>query len=73
VSYSQSDLILFHMMDGSTLTSLEALKKFGCFRLAARIGDLKKDGHKIQKRTITVNKKKIAQYRIHPRDLRSYE
>lgn len=47
---TQSKQILAHLKTGRTLTAIEALNKFQCFRLAARICDLKQDGHDISKR-----------------------
>ena len=48
---------------GKTLTSMEALTKFRCFRLASRINDLKKAGYPVAKRMIEIDSgKKVAQY-----------
>lgn len=44
---SQNNAILDYLQEGNSLTSLEALNKFQCFRLASRISDLKSAGHKI--------------------------
>ena len=44
---SQSQQILEYMKAGNGITPLDALHKFGCLRLGARIYDLKRDGHKI--------------------------
>lgn len=50
---------------GNTLTSLEALKLFGCMRLASRISDLRNDGVNVQKERIkTASGKFVAQYSI---------
>lgn len=38
---SQTDLILQYMREGNSITPLEALKKFGCLRLGARIHDIR--------------------------------
>lgn len=38
---SQEAKIMRHLNSGKTLTGLQALKKFGCFRLAARIERIK--------------------------------
>lgn len=35
------------MKDYGSITAAEALSEFGCFRLAARISDLKKMGYEI--------------------------
>jgi len=44
---SQCAQILKHLQDGNTLTSLEAIFKFGCMRLGSRIYDLREAGHMI--------------------------
>jgi hypothetical protein len=36
---------------GTHITSLDALNWFGCFRLAARVYDLKQEGYNIEKYT----------------------
>jgi hypothetical protein len=59
---SQKQLILKHLEDGKSLTPLDALSLFGCFRLAARINDLRTAGHKINTTNLDVNGKKIASY-----------
>ena len=40
---SQQDRILYHLSSGHPITPLEALEKFGCFRLSSVIHRLKKD------------------------------
>ena len=44
---SQKTMILEYLQLGHSITPLEALRYFGCFRLGARIADIKKDGHNI--------------------------
>jgi hypothetical protein len=39
---SQNALIKGWLLNGYSITQLEALNQFGCFRLAARIADLKR-------------------------------
>lgn len=39
--------ILAHLQSGLSITPLDALEMFGCFRLGARIYDLRKDGVEI--------------------------
>jgi hypothetical protein len=41
-SESQREKIHKYLLEGETITSLEALKLFQCFRLASRMTDLKK-------------------------------
>lgn len=47
MSQSQNNLVLSHLKAGHTITPMEALAKFGCMRLAARIKDLRQSGHHI--------------------------
>jgi hypothetical protein len=62
---TQTDQILKHLQGGGTLTPLEALDKFGCFRLGARIFDLKQEGHANEKEMVDVGAgKRVAQYRM---------
>ena len=44
---SQSEKILYHLSSGKTISPLEALQSYGCFRLASRISELKREGHDI--------------------------
>ncbi len=46
---SQNKQIKAHLQSGKTLTAIQALEMFGCFRLAARIKDLKDSGMIIDK------------------------
>lgn len=60
---SQSEAILRALKAGRRLTPLSALNDFGCFRLGGRIYDLKKLGHKIEKRMVVTNSgARVAEY-----------
>jgi hypothetical protein len=48
---------------GYKLTPLQALNKWGCMRLAARIAELRKDGMTITTTKVTNNGKTYAQYK----------
>lgn len=61
---SQTEQILQHLQDGNSLTPLEALQKFGCFRLGARIFDLKQLGYNIETEMEIKGRKKYARYRL---------
>ena len=66
-SESQNKRILDYLMKGNRLTSLEALTRFGCMRLASRISDIRKnhpDINIVVDRIETATKKKVAQYYI---------
>ena len=60
---TQSDMILKALKQGDRITSLDALTRFRCMRLAPRIHELKKRGVDIRKKMITtVTQKNVAQY-----------
>ena len=62
---TQAGRILAHLRAGNRITALEALDAFGCFRLAARIHELRRDGWGIQERTVeTRGGKRVAEYSI---------
>ena len=62
---SQNKQIADYLNKGKKLTTIDALNKFGCFRLASRINDLRNDGMKITTKIIKLeNKKQIAQYSL---------
>ena len=62
---SQNKQIADYLNKGKKLTTLDALNKFGCFRLASRINDLRNDGMNIVTKTIKLeNKKQVAQYSL---------
>ena len=61
---SQAEEILAYLRTGKSISPLEALEKFGCFRLGGRIYDLKKAGHKINTELVERNGKRFAEYRL---------
>jgi hypothetical protein len=61
---SQCSLILEHLTHGRTLTPIQALEMFSCFRLAARIEQLRSRGHLIDCELIEENGKSFARYSI---------
>jgi hypothetical protein len=62
---SQNKQIADYLNKGKKLTPIDALNKFGCYRLAARIADLRNEGMNIVTNTIKLeNKKQIAQYSV---------
>lgn len=59
----QTEAIKQYLDAGNSITAIEALNKFGCFRLASRIHDLKTEGYVVDKIMITgENNKRYAQY-----------
>lgn len=44
---SQNQQILHYLEKNGVISPIEALKYFGCMRLAARVADLRREGHNI--------------------------
>ena len=64
-SRSQTDLILEWMKEGNSITPLEALDRFKCFRLGARIADIKKKGYIVYSEFVTTDsEKKVKRYHL---------
>lgn len=62
-SESQNTAIRDYLLGGNSLTPMKALHEFGCFRLGARIYDLKKKGWKIDTEMIAIEDgKRVASY-----------
>ena len=68
---SQNKLIKVHLLSGKSITGLDALYLYGCFRLGARIYNLKQQGMKIKTEIVEItspavydNKKKFAKYSL---------
>ena len=61
---SQKAAILKHLLNGKSISQLEALDKFGCMRLGARIMDLRNEGYQIETEMVTNhnNGKRFARY-----------
>jgi hypothetical protein len=57
-------MVLEHLLLKGTITPLDALVEYGCFRLGARIYDLKKRGYKIMTHHETKNGKTYARYEL---------
>lgn len=49
---------------GEALTPLDALDRFGCFRLGARIYELRKEGLPVAKRMVPAGDTHVAEYRL---------
>ena len=62
---NQTQQIHDYMKSGKTITAIEALHLFKCFRLASRISDLKRSGVTINSEMIEVSSgKRVAQYSL---------
>jgi len=60
---TQTQEILNYLQEGNAITPIEALERFGCFRLGARVWDIKKMGYEIETKLVG-DKKKWAQYKL---------
>ena len=65
----QTERILKYMRDFGSITQVEAIRDLGCMRLAARIDDLKREGHMICRATETSKNRygentRYARYRL---------
>ncbi len=61
---SQNNKILEWLKSGHSITPIDALKMFGCFRLSGRIHFLKSKGHDIKTNIVEMNDKKFAEYTL---------
>lgn len=50
---TQNEMIINHLREYGSITQLEALRDYGCMRLASRISDIRKTGIKIIRLTET--------------------
>lgn len=62
MSLSQNNEVLIYLQQHGSITPMEALREIGCFRLGARIWDLKQQGHDIRRVMETRNGKTYARY-----------
>jgi len=64
---SQTQMILSDLMTGCRITALEALERYGCLRLSARILELTNEGFNIEGDMIeTPSGKRVKQYYLKP-------
>lgn len=62
---TQRARILAHLQGGKSITPLEALNLYGCFRLGARIWDLRNEGYDIEMELVkNQNGKRFACYHL---------
>lgn len=59
---SQNALIKGWLLNGKSITPMEALNMFGCFRLSARIANLREEGLEVVTDMVTINDKRVARY-----------
>ena len=61
---TQNREIIRYLTKGNKITPIEALNRFGCFRLSARILDLRKLGFDIKTEYVTKGKKTYTEYSL---------
>tara|TARA_R100001086_G_scaffold177485_2_gene98062 strand:+ start:458 stop:664 length:207 start_codon:yes stop_codon:yes gene_type:complete len=61
---AQRKRILQHLKRHRKITPLDALDLYGCFRLAARISELRDQGFKIKTVNVRRNGKNYAEYQL---------
>jgi hypothetical protein len=61
---TQAQKILSHLKRGWKITQSDAFHKYGCWRLASRINDLRNAGFDIRTKMIEREGKKFAQYQL---------
>jgi len=62
---TQCEQILRHLRQEGSITQREAVQKYDIYRLAARIYDLRREGHQIEKEMETSDEgKQYARYRL---------
>ena len=61
---TQNQQIKSYLEKGKSITPIQALEKFGCFRLAARISDLRNYGLNIATKIVTKDGKTFASYKL---------
>ena len=63
MTVTQTNEIKAYLKPGYRITPIDALQSFGCFRLAARIKEIRDEGMQVEKVMVeTVNGARVAQY-----------
>lgn len=61
---SQNLQVLAYINEHGSITPMDALSELKCFRLAARVNQLRDKGHKIQTEIVRSGDKRYAKYRL---------
>ena len=56
---TQTDQILHALQQGERLTPIDALDRFGCFRLSARVCDIERMGYKVDRQIVQGRRFKV--------------
>lgn len=49
---TQKEMVIDFIMENGSITTWQAFEEFGITRLAARIADIRKDGHEVHSETV---------------------
>ena len=66
----QCKAIFDHLLRGGTISTLEAMRDFGCCRLSERIREIEVTGIQIDRERIKLGKKHYTRYGYHSQQLR---
>ncbi len=61
---TQKEAILRHLQSGKIITPLEAWNLYRCYRLGARIWELRDEGYRIRSENVKQGKKTFASYKL---------
>ena len=70
---TQREAIFLYIKEHGTITPMEALMHIGCFRLSARIRELREEGHDITTEHEQEHGKTYARYRYRAADPRQQQ
>ena len=63
MTVTQTNEIKAYLKQGYRITPIDALQQFGCFRLAARIKEIRDEGMQVEKVMVeTISGARVAQY-----------
>ncbi len=62
---TQTEQVMNHLLRHGSITPMVALNRYGCYRLSARIKDLRYKGHAIDTELEERKGKRYARYRYH--------
>lgn len=66
----QCKAIFDHLLRGGTISTLEAMRDFGCCRLSERIREIEATGIQIDRERVKLGKKHYTRYGYHSQQLR---
>ena len=61
---TQTEWVRLQLIAGRALTPMDALKEAGCFRLAARVDELRNMGMRITATLVQRHSKRFSEYRL---------